>query len=121
MDRALPMGCSISFAKFECFSSFLEWALKCWLGVSHIIYYLDDFSFAEMAAFRDLAREPDVPLAEQKNEDLDTYLVIKLGHIHQIYHLLEEKLNVKVRRVLAHHKVTDWALQELVGYLNFAC
>ena len=25
IDRALPMGCSISCTAFECFSSFLEW------------------------------------------------------------------------------------------------
>ena len=28
MDRALPMGCSISHAAFECFSFFLEWVFK---------------------------------------------------------------------------------------------
>ena len=45
MDKAMPMGCSVSCAAFECFSSFLEWALKCRVRLSHVIHYLDDFLF----------------------------------------------------------------------------
>lgn len=43
MDRALPMGCSISCAAFERFSSFLEWALRQQTHSTHTAYYLDDF------------------------------------------------------------------------------
>lgn len=46
VDRALPMGCSISCSAFECFSSFLEWALRDRVGHDSTVHYLDDFLFA---------------------------------------------------------------------------
>lgn len=43
VDRCLPMGCSISCALFEAFSSFFEWAFREVAGVNSVIHYLDDF------------------------------------------------------------------------------
>ncbi|KAM9329431.1 uncharacterized protein PAF06_002473 [Gastrophryne carolinensis] len=43
VDRCLPMGCSISCADFEAFSSFLEWVVKERAGVGSVTHYLDDF------------------------------------------------------------------------------
>lgn len=45
IDRALPMGCSVSCSAFERFSSFLEWALKQRSGCESAVHYLDDFLF----------------------------------------------------------------------------
>lgn len=45
MDRALLMGCSVSCAAFEYFSTFLEWAIKHWAGLPGAAHYLDDFLF----------------------------------------------------------------------------
>ena len=42
-DGALPMGCLISCVPFECFSSFMEWALRSKTGIEHVVHYLDDF------------------------------------------------------------------------------
>ncbi|KAM4038547.1 uncharacterized protein ACNLHF_016903 [Anomaloglossus baeobatrachus] len=43
VDRCLPMGCSISCAFFETFSSFLEWVVRDVSGLSALVHYLDDF------------------------------------------------------------------------------
>lgn len=40
VDLALPMGC------FKCFSSFLEWELQEWSGLSAVVHYLDDILLA---------------------------------------------------------------------------
>lgn len=43
VDRCLPMGCSISCALFETFSSFVEWVVREVSGLNSVIHYLDDF------------------------------------------------------------------------------
>lgn len=43
VDRCLPMGCSISCALFEKFSSFVEWVVQDVSVVNSIICYFDDF------------------------------------------------------------------------------
>lgn len=43
VDQCLPMGCSISCALFEQFSSFMEWVVRDVSGVNSIIHYMDDF------------------------------------------------------------------------------
>lgn len=43
IDRALPMGCSISCSAFERLSTFLEWALRDRSGLAMVVHYLDDF------------------------------------------------------------------------------
>ena len=47
IDRALPMGCSISCAAFEHFSSFLEWNLRLRVGMISAAHYLDYFCMWE--------------------------------------------------------------------------
>lgn len=48
MDRAVPMGCSVSCAAFERFSTFLEWALQHHTGLMDIVHYMNDFLFPGM-------------------------------------------------------------------------
>lgn len=43
VDKAMPMGCTITCTNFEIFSTFLEWAIKDQISSSHITHYLDDF------------------------------------------------------------------------------
>lgn len=45
MERALLMGCFVSCAVFEAFSSFLDWALGQWVRCGGIAHYLDNFLF----------------------------------------------------------------------------
>lgn len=91
VDRALPMGCSVSCSAFEKFSSFLEWALQRRTGLHSTAHYLNDFLFAGrlgsghclylMGELQSLAEELGVPLAHEKTEGLSavlTFWVLRL-------------------------------------------
>lgn len=70
------MGCSLSCSYFEAFSTFLHWVLGCQLGRDSVVDYLDDFLFIGppedtfrfdlLQAFRDMAHEFGIPLAEER-------------------------------------------------------
>lgn len=72
-DKCMPMGCSVSCAYFEMFSTFLQWVLVQSSGLSTVVHYLDEFLFVGAAqsgecqellsAFVRLAREFGVPRA----------------------------------------------------------
>lgn len=82
MNQALQMGCSISCSTFECFSSFLKWALMEKVGYGRAVHYLDVFlllrweSFDQcdvmLDSFVDLTAELGIPLAHAKNKRLNT-------------------------------------------------
>ena len=71
IDKCMPMGCSVSCATFERFSSFLECEIKRRSGNENIDHYLDDFIFLGaplrdecsklMLSFLDLASEIGSP------------------------------------------------------------
>ena len=46
IDKCLSVGCSMSCAAFERFSTFLEWAVKERSGRASVVHYLNDFLFA---------------------------------------------------------------------------
>ncbi|XP_054839956.1 uncharacterized protein LOC129332750 [Eublepharis macularius] len=137
VDRALPMGCSISYAAFERFSSFLEWELQRRFKCRDTCHYLDDFMFigpagtaqcaSLLAGFVSLAGELGVPLAQEKTEgpsQVMTFLGIELDTVHQSLRLPTDKVR-KLREILSAFKGKRKAslldLQQLVGSLNFAC
>ncbi|XP_053145742.1 uncharacterized protein LOC128342468 [Hemicordylus capensis] len=76
IDRALPMGCSVSCAAFEAFSSMLEWALWREAGLVSTAHYLDDFLLVGrprtnqcrhlLEVFQNLCADLGVPLAQEK-------------------------------------------------------
>ena len=82
MYKALPMGCAISCALFETFSTFLQWVFSEVSGSAQVTHYLDDFFFVGapgstdchemLASFRELMKEMSVPLAEEKTIGPDT-------------------------------------------------
>ncbi|XP_062828282.1 uncharacterized protein LOC134296685 isoform X1 [Anolis carolinensis] len=137
MDRALPMGCSVSCAAFESFSTFLEWALKSKSGLSGVVHYLDDFLFIGMSgsgecefllhSFQELADQLGVPLAPDKTEGPATkltFLGIELDTVQQASSLPREKvfnLVDRIRAFVTRNKATLREFQELIGHLNFAC
>ncbi|XP_061466237.1 uncharacterized protein LOC133377049 [Rhineura floridana] len=137
VDRALPMGCSISCSVFERFSSFLEWAVKRRAGLQSVVHYLDDYLFAGpadsgtcrafMAHFAGLAGELGVPLAAEKTEGPSTaitFLGIEIDTVAQCCRLPQDKLGAlreKISEVVSSNKVTLATLQRLAGQLNFAC
>lgn len=79
MNRALPMGCSVSCVAFEAFSTFLEWALHRETGLDGLVHYLDDFLFIGtsgsgycrvlLESFHAITEELSVPLAHMKTEE----------------------------------------------------
>jgi hypothetical protein len=44
-DKALPFGCSISWATFEKFATFIEWVVRNSCTVGELEHYLDEFLF----------------------------------------------------------------------------
>lgn len=79
-DKCMPMGCSVSCAYFEKFSTFLHWALVQKVGCAYVVHYLDDFLFVGIAqpeecqellnSFVELSQELGMPLAAGKTEGL---------------------------------------------------
>ncbi|XP_053098810.1 uncharacterized protein LOC128322103 isoform X1 [Hemicordylus capensis] len=136
-DRALPMGCSISCAAFEAFSSFLEWAVRRLAGLSYTAHYLDDFLFVGrgnsgechhlLRSFMELTDQLGVPLAQDKTEGPVTclsFLGIELDTIAGCSRLPQAKLFVlldMVRSLGRARKVSLRELQVVLGHLNFAC
>lgn len=137
VDRALPMGCSVSCAAFEAFSTFLEWLVISRSADPHVAHYLDDFLFAGKAGsencpcllltFKGICAYLGVPLAHGKTEgpvSVLTFLGIELDSVAQCSRLPQAK--VEVTRHLLHlaigaRKLTLRDLQRLIGHLNFAC
>lgn len=75
-DKSLPMGCSVSCAYFETFSTFLHWVLCGESGMDSVVHYLDDFLFIGphgsaacgqlLQTFRGISSTFGVPLVEEK-------------------------------------------------------
>ncbi|KAM4795853.1 uncharacterized protein WCC33_000943 [Rhinophrynus dorsalis] len=137
VDKCLPMGCAISCAYFEAFSTFLHWAVADRAGVGEIAHYLDDFLFIgppgspscgillESASM--VFSELGVPIAQEKTVGPATcfsFLGIEIDTVAQEARLPKEKVE-KARDLLVglrgRNKVTLRELQSVLGLLNFAC
>lgn len=137
VDRCLPMGCSISCALFETFSSFLEWAVRDVTGINSVIHYLDDFLCVGPAGsnicavllgtLQHLADRFGVPLAPEKTEGPTvtiTFLGIEIDSMRMECRLPKDKLvklQEEVRGTIGVRKLQLRQLQSLLGKLNFAC
>eukprot|EP00079_Xenopus_tropicalis_P036153 XP_017949924.1 PREDICTED: uncharacterized protein LOC101732219 isoform X1 [Xenopus tropicalis] len=137
VDRSLPMGCSISCAYFEAFSTFLEWVVHKKAGVTSVIHYLDDFlcvgpQHSNLCAvlletLHQVTEQFGVPLAREKTEGPTTclkFLGIEIDTSRQECRLPMDKV-VKLKEEIEYarqaKKVTLKQLQSLLGKLNFAC
>ncbi|XP_072254328.1 uncharacterized protein, partial [Pyxicephalus adspersus] len=137
VDRCLPMGCSVSCALFEKFSTFLEWVVRTVAEVDSVIHYLDDFLLigpAEsgvcrvlLATLQHVAETFGVPLAGEKTEGpttVLTFLGIELDTVVMECRLPLAKLDGlrgDVSRALERRKMRLQEVQSLLGKLNFAC
>lgn len=105
VDRVLPMGCSVSSARFEMFSSFLQWCFSQKSGHNEVCHYLDDFMFIGRAnseqcqkalrIFQDMAEDFGVPLAPDKTEGpctTLTFLGIEIDTLNMVARLPESKV-----------------------------
>lgn len=137
VDKCLPMGCSISCALFEKFSTFLEWVVRSESGIPSILHYLDDFlfvgppkSYACLNALRTMERMSlhfGVPLAPEKTEGPATvvkFLGIVIDSVEMECRLPVDKLEQlksAVAGAMGKRKILLRDLQSLLGRLNFAC
>lgn len=137
VDCCLPMGCSISCAYFETFSTFLEWVVKRESAIPSILHYLDDFLFIGppgsrvckvlLSTMERIAVTFGVPLAPEKTEGpvtLIKFLGIMIDSERMECRLPEDKLQDlrdQVGRAKVARKLRLRDLQSLLGKLNFAC
>lgn len=78
-DKCMPMGCAISCAYFEMFSTFLHWVVVQRIGLLNVVHYLDNFLFVGplqtgtcevlLDAFMEMSCDFGIPLAAEKTED----------------------------------------------------
>ena len=135
IDKCLPMGCSISCALFEKFSTFLHWALEQKSQMTDLIHYLDDFLFAGkqnthncqqiMNHFESLCQELGVPLSREKTEGPTTclsFLGLGINTATQTIFIPEDKifaLSHAIKQLIGRKKATLKELQSLLGSLAF--
>lgn len=137
VDCFSPMGCSVSRAYFEAFSTFLEWVVKRESMLSSVLHYLDDFFFvgpsgtrvcvAILQTMERVVADFAVPLAPEKTEGLSTwvkFLGILIDSDRMECRLPEDK--VKDLRFLVHlakgvKKLHLREVQSFLGKLNFTC
>lgn len=135
-DRCMPMGCAISCAMFERFSSFLEDCCRRIAVTEQVLHYLDDFFFAAssfeecqriMLCFQNMCKDFGVPLALEKTEGptrVITYLGLEIDtKLCQVKVPADklEALSCMICNFSTKSKLTLRQLQSLIGSLNFVC
>lgn len=137
VDRCLPMGCAISCAYFEKFSTFLHWCIFRGSGHSGIAHYLDDFLFvgpgdsgvcgSVLSSALSIFGDMGVPVAADKTQGPVTclsYLGIEVDTGAGCCRLPAdkvEKLNGQLLYCLSKTRISLKEVQSLLGSLNFAC
>ena len=135
-DRCMPMGCSVSCAVVERFSSFLQACCRRIASSQGILHYLDDFFFVGRAAdecahlmrcFRAMCDRFGIPIADEKTEgpvQVITYLGLEIDSTELQVRVPKEKLRVLLSMLddfASKSKLTLRHLQSLTGSLNFVC
>lgn len=87
IDKCMPMGCSISCATFEQFSTFLQCAVTHETNTDNLDHYLDDFFFAGeatkndwknlMTVFANVCLRLGVPIADEKTRSMYKYRILR--------------------------------------------
>lgn len=135
-DRCMPMGCSVSCAVFERFSSFLQACCRRIASSQCILHYLDDFFFAGKSAdecshlmwcFKAMCERFGVPIASEKTEgpvQVITYLGLEIDSANLQVRVPGEKVEAllgMLEEYTSKSKVTLRQMQSLIGSLNFVC
>ena len=135
-DTTLPMGCSISCAIFEAFSSAMEWVAKNKLGIPYMTHVLDDFLIIasshyetgrQLHRFLSFCSECGIPMAPEKTEGPSRelpFLGITLNVPHFMAQLPSDKLEncrALITQATQSKGITLRNLQSILGHLNFAC
>jgi hypothetical protein len=143
-DKCLPMGCSMSCALFEKFSTFIEWYVQ--REAAQVVqnssntfpyHYLDDFIFGGGAGtsvcktlldlFYSVCNALGVPIAHEKTvepTEILEFLGLEFNTILMQIKIPDDKVH-ELQKLLLHiaslRRVTLKTLQSLIGSLNFAC
>lgn len=137
VDRCLPMGCAISCAYFEKFSTFLHWCISDFTGQRGVAHYLDDFLFVGsgdsaacgllLSDASKLFRSLGVPVAPDKTQGPVTclsYLGIEIDTGAGCCRLPVDKvakMSELIVDCLERSRVRLQKVQSLLGSFNFAC
>ena len=135
IEKCLPMGCSISCALFEFFSTFLHWVVENKASLSTLDHYLDDFKFAGAALTNDcqkimdtfslVSKELGVPLAENETEGQKTKIIFLGLEIDAVLMKVKfpgdklNKLRLGIQYILEHKKMKFKELESIVGLMAF--
>ena len=136
--KVLPMGCRLSCALFEVFSTTLQWIAQTKLHIPFVIHVLDDFlimdsSFSgcqrNLTRFVTMCQSVGVPIVPQKTSGPSTclpFLGIELDTVSMESRLPPEKKSRSAENWLppsSARGIKVWLsqLQSVVGLLNFAC
>lgn len=137
VDRCLPMGCAISCAYFEKFSTFLQWCISKFTGQRGVVHYLDDFLFVGprdsvvcgelLSASSILFGSLGVPVASDKPQGPVTclsYLGIEVDTGAGCCRLPADKVSKLLEQIedcLSRERAHLQNVQSLLGPFNFAC
>ena len=130
------MGCATSCRLFTEFRSALHWAAIHKLGLTHLVFVLDDFLFLNSSLqschknlhdFLAMCSQMGVPISQEKTfppAQTLSFLGIELDVVRREARLPPDKLDKcrnLVSSALGLSKITLRDLQSLIGSLNFAC
>ena len=114
IDKCIPMECSVSYATFERFSTFLHWVIENKSGSKNNDHYLDDFLFCGekgtnecsnlMLQFEKNCSEIGVPIANEKTEGPSTiieYLGLTIDTVNMLMKIPEKKVQDLKKRQIA--------------------
>lgn len=137
VDRCLPMGCAVSCAYFEKFSTFLHWCIADYTGHRGVAHYLDDFLFVgpgDSGACGELLSGASVlfgslgvPVAPDKTQGPSSclsYLGIEIDTGSGCCRLPADKVAKLVGQIedcLSRDRVRLQRVQSVLGSFNFAC
>lgn len=137
VDRCLPMGCAISCAYFEKFSTFLHWCITEFTGQRGVAHYLDDFILVGprdsgvcgelLSAASSLFESLGVPVAQEKTLGPMTclsYLGIEVDTGVGCCRIPMDKVSKLLGQIedgLLRERSRLQKVQSLLGSFNFAC
>ena len=135
IEKCIPMGCSVSCATFERFSTCLHWVIKNKSGSKNIDHYLDDFLFGGikdtnecknlMLQFEKICSEIGVLVVNEKTEGPSTiieYLGLTIDTVNMLIKNPEKKVQDLLKKIKLFSygkKVTLKELQSMCGSLAF--
>jgi len=135
VDKNLPFGCSCAPFLFECFSTFIHWAVTQSSKLDTLDHYIDDFILCGrkgtgdcrklIAHFNSTCSELGVPINDEKSEGpttVMTFLGLVIDSDNMLIRIPQPKiieLQALLTQYLQSKKISLQDLQSLAGKLSF--